>query len=151
MGQPQVCTIPYNIMGLSHNYKVHLELRLMALLETSGDAIGVWIPWPCWRLNSTTKALAHVLRLLGSNIHHCPGTIFKFYTLGYRDHYHRQRLSDGLLCQQKKAVVSDSIDNIQERMSIVMWTSTNANRTVLSVQVYLFLSPMLICKTIILT
>jgi hypothetical protein len=95
--------------------------------------VGVLQPQP-------NRNIAHVLWLLGIDVRPCPGIIPKSYTLRYRDIY-RRRLSDELLCQQMKAVVSDFIDNIQERMSIAMLTSANAKRTGLFVYVHLFLSP----------
>jgi hypothetical protein len=75
-------------------------------------------PLAMFMLNAT-KALAHVLQLPGNNIRPCPGIIPKSYLLSYRDLYHRH-LAESHLRQKKKSVISDGIDNIQERMSIAM-------------------------------
>jgi hypothetical protein len=68
---------------------------------------------------STTKTLAHVLQLPESDVLPCPGMIPKSFILGYRELYHR-KLGEACERQEKKAVMSDSIDDIQERMLVAM-------------------------------
>ena len=52
-----------------------------------------------------TQALVHlVLWLLWSDVRSCPGIIYKSYTLGYSDLYHR-RLSDWTCASIEKAVI----------------------------------------------
>jgi hypothetical protein len=63
---------------------------------------------------SATKALAHVLRLPGSNVLPCPGIIPETFALGYKDLYKR-KMEDGCFRSNKKNAITDSIDNIQER------------------------------------
>jgi hypothetical protein len=84
--------------------------------------------WRCdWCMNppamfasfSTTKALAHVLRLLGSDVCPCTGIITKTFALGYKDLY-RRKMDVGRSCSNDKNSMADSIDNIQERTSGAM-------------------------------
>ncbi len=62
---------------------------------------------------SATKALAHVLRLPGSNVHPCTGIIPETFALGYKDIHTRKTEAD---CSRsnKKYSMTDSIENIQE-------------------------------------
>jgi hypothetical protein len=68
---------------------------------------------------SATKALAHVLRLLGSNVRPCTGIITKTFALGYKDLY-RRKMDVGRSRSNNKNSMADFIDNIQERMSGAM-------------------------------
>ncbi len=68
---------------------------------------------------SATKALAHVLRLLGSDGCHCTGIITKTFALGYKDLY-RRKMDVSRSHSNNKYSMADSIDNIQERMSGAM-------------------------------
>ena len=60
----------------------------------------------------TTKALAHVLRLPGSDVHPCTGIIPETFMLGYKDLYTRKM--EAGRSRSKKNSMTDSIDNIQE-------------------------------------
>jgi hypothetical protein len=84
--------------------------------------------WRCnWCINppamfasfSTTKALAHVLRLPGSDVRLCTGIITKTFALGYKDLY-RRKMDVSRSRSNNKNSMEDSIDNIQERMSGAM-------------------------------
>ena len=84
--------------------------------------------WRCdWCMNppamfasfSATKALAHVLRLPGSDVRPCTGIITKTFALGYKDLY-RRKMDVGRSRSNNKNSMADSIDNIQERTSGAM-------------------------------
>jgi len=62
---------------------------------------------------SATKALAHVLRLPGSDVRPCSGIIPKTFMLGYKDLYSR-KMKAGRSRSGNKSSISDSIENIQE-------------------------------------
>ncbi len=79
---------------------------------------GCMNPLAMFTLNAT-KALVHVLWLTENDIHPCLGIIRKSCLLSYRDLYCRH-LTESCAHQKKKSVMSDGIDNIQERMSIAM-------------------------------
>jgi hypothetical protein len=68
---------------------------------------------------SATKALAHALRLPGSNVHPCTGIITKKIALGYKDLY-RRKMDVSRSRSNNKNSMADSIDNIQERTSGAM-------------------------------
>ena len=63
---------------------------------------------------SATKALAHVLRLPGSDVRPCTGIIPETFMLGYKDLYERKMKSSRSRSGNKSSI-SDSIENIQER------------------------------------
>ena len=63
---------------------------------------------------SATKALAHVLRLPGSDVCHCTGIIPENFALGYNDLYTR-KMEAGCSRSYNKNSMTDSIENIQER------------------------------------
>ncbi len=84
--------------------------------------------WRCnWCMNppamfasiSATKALAHVLRLPGSDVRPCTGIITKTFALGYKDLY-RRKMDISRSHSNNKNSMADSIDNIQERTSGAM-------------------------------
>ena len=84
--------------------------------------------WRCnWCMNppamfasfSATKALAHVLRLPGSDVRPCTGIITKTFVLGYKDLY-RRKMDVSHSCSNNKNSMAESIDNIQERTSGAM-------------------------------
>jgi hypothetical protein len=68
---------------------------------------------------STTKALAHVLRLPGSNVRPCTGVIPETFALGYKDLYSR-KMKAGRSHSDNKKSMTDSIENIQERTTGAM-------------------------------
>ena len=79
--------------------------------------------WRCdWCMNppamfssfSATKALAHVLRLPGSDVRPCTGIITKTVMNGYKDIYKRKMESSRTRSDNRKSM-TDSIENIQER------------------------------------
>jgi hypothetical protein len=63
---------------------------------------------------SATKALAHVLRLPGSDVRPCTGIIPKTFMLGYKDLYSR-KMEAIRSRSNNKNTMTDSIENIQER------------------------------------
>jgi hypothetical protein len=71
---------------------------------------------------STTKALAHVLRLPGSDVHPCTGIITETFMLGYKDLYTR-KMEAGCFLINNKNSMTDSIENIQERTACAMWAA----------------------------
>ena len=83
--------------------------------------------WQCdWCINppamfsfSATKALAHVLRLPGSDVRPCTGIIHETFALGYID-LHTRKMEAGLSRSNKKYSMTDSIQNIQERTAGAM-------------------------------
>ncbi len=84
--------------------------------------------WRCdWCINPpamfasfiATKALAHVLRLPGSDVHPCTGIITETFALGYKDLY-RRKMDVSRSRSNNKNSMADSIDNIQERTSGAM-------------------------------
>jgi len=84
--------------------------------------------WRCnWCMNppamfssfSATKALAHVLRLPGSDVRPCTGIITETFALGYKDLY-RRKMDVSHSRSNNKNSMADSIDNIQERTSGAM-------------------------------
>ncbi len=75
---------------------------------------------------NATKALDHVLQLPVNNVHPCQGIIPKSYLFSYRDLYHRH-LMESCVHQMKKSVMSDDMDNIQERMSVAI-LAANTNK-----------------------
>jgi len=91
--------------------------------------------WRCnWCMNppamlltlSTTKALAHVLRLPGSDVRPCSGIIPETFALGYKD-LHARKMEAGCSCSNKKYSMTDSIENIQERMAGAMLVASAAS------------------------
>ena len=68
---------------------------------------------------SATKALAHVLRLPGSDVHPCTGIIPKTFMLGYKDLYTR-KMEAGCSRSNNKNSMTDSIENIQEKTAGAM-------------------------------
>jgi hypothetical protein len=60
---------------------------------------------------SATKALAHVLRLPGSDVHPCTGIIPETFMLGYKDLYTR-KMKAVRSCSDNKNSMTDSIENI---------------------------------------
>ena len=70
---------------------------------------------------SATKALAHVLRLPGSDVRPCTGIIPESVMLGYKDLYSR-KMESSRSRSGNKSSISDSIENIQERTAGAMST-----------------------------
>ena len=68
---------------------------------------------------SATKALAHVLRLPGSDVRPCSGIIPESFMLGYKD-LHSRKMEAGRSRSGNKSSISDSIENIQERTAGAM-------------------------------
>jgi len=68
---------------------------------------------------SATKALAHVLRLPGSDVRPCTGIIPETFMHGYKDHYTR-KMESGHSHLDIQNSMTDSIENIQERTSGAM-------------------------------
>jgi hypothetical protein len=68
---------------------------------------------------SATKALAHVLRFPGSDVHPCTGIIPETFALGYKYLYTR-KMEVGRSCSGNKYSMTDSIENIQERTAGAM-------------------------------
>jgi len=68
---------------------------------------------------SATKALAHVLRLPGSDVRPCTGIIPETFALGYKD-LHTRKMEAGRSRSNKKYSMTDSIQNIQERTASAM-------------------------------
>jgi hypothetical protein len=91
----------------------------MELLEMGGDAILVYESLGNYCAFSAIKALAHVLRLSGSNVHPCLGRIPKPFVLVCKDLYSR-KVEEVWSRQNKKKSMTCSIDNIQERTSCAM-------------------------------
>ena len=90
--------------------------------------------WRCdWCMNppamfssfSATKALAHVLRLPGSDVRPCTGIIPETFMLGYKDLYSR-KMEAGRSRSGNKSSISDSIENIQERTAGAMSAARSA-------------------------
>ena len=90
--------------------------------------------WRCdWCMNppamfssfSATKALAHVLRLPGSDGRPCTGNIPETIALGYRDLYKR-KMDAGRSRSDNKNSMTDSIDNIQERTAGAIMSAASA-------------------------
>ena len=84
--------------------------------------------WRCdWCMNppamfvsfSTTKALAHVMQLPGSDVRPCTGIIPETFALGYKD-LHSRKMEAGRSRSNKKYFTTDSIENIQERTAGAM-------------------------------
>ncbi len=84
--------------------------------------------WRCdWCMNPpamfstfiATKALAHVLWLLGSDVRPCTGIIPETFALGYKD-LHSRKMEAGRSRSNKKYSMTDSIENIQERTAGAM-------------------------------
>lgn len=71
---------------------------------------------------SATKALAHVLRLPGSDVRPCTGIIPETVMLGYKDLYSR-KMESSRSRSGNKSSISDSIENIQERTAGAMWAA----------------------------
>jgi hypothetical protein len=99
----------YSIWDCPHINKFTLE-------ENGVDRNG----WRCdWCMNppamfstfSATKALAHVLRLPGSDVCHCTGIIPENFALGYNDLYTR-KMEAGCSRSYNKNSMTDSIENI---------------------------------------
>jgi len=78
---------------------------------------------------SATKALAHVLRLPGSDVRPCKGMIPKTFMLGYKDLYSR-KIEAGHSRSGNKSSISDSIENIQERTAGAMSAASAGVRLV---------------------
>ena len=74
---------------------------------------------------SATKALAHVLRLPGSDVRPCSGIIPESFMLGYKDLYLR-KMEAGRSRSGNKSSISDSIENIQERTAGAMSAARSA-------------------------
>ena len=76
---------------------------------------------------SATKALAHVLRLPGSDVRPCIGIIPETVMLGYKDLYSRKMEA---VCSRlaNKSSISDSIENIQERTAGAMSAASAGGR-----------------------
>jgi hypothetical protein len=81
--------------------------------------------WRCdWCMNppamfstfSATKALAHVLRLPGSDVSPCTGIITETVMNGYKDLY-KKKMESGRSRSDNRNSMTDSIENIQERMA----------------------------------
>jgi hypothetical protein len=68
---------------------------------------------------SATKALAHVLRLPGSDVRPCTGIIPETVMLGYKELYSR-KMESSRSRSGNKSSISDSIENIQERTAGAM-------------------------------
>ena len=90
--------------------------------------------WRCdWCMNppamfssfSATKALAHVLRLPGSDVRPCTGIIPESVMLGYKDLYSR-KMESSRSRSGNKSSISDSIENIQERTAGAMSAARSA-------------------------
>ena len=79
---------------------------------------------------SATKPLAHVLRLPGSDVRHCPGIISKTFALGYKD-LHTRKMEAGRSRSNKKYSMTDSIENIQERTAGAMLVASAPSAGVL--------------------
>ena len=73
---------------------------------------------------SATKALAHVLRLPGSDVP-CTGIIPETFALGYKDLYTR-KMEAGRSCSDNKNSMTDSIENIQERTAGAIMSAASA-------------------------
>jgi hypothetical protein len=63
---------------------------------------------------SATKALAHVLRLPGSDVRPCTGIITETVMNGYKDLYKRN-MESGCSRSDNRNSMTGSIENIQER------------------------------------
>ena len=74
---------------------------------------------------SATKALAHVLRLPGSDVRPCTGIIPESVMLGYKDLYSR-KMESSRSHSGNKSSISDSIENIQERTAGAMSAARSA-------------------------
>jgi hypothetical protein len=74
---------------------------------------------------SATKALAHVLRLPGSDVRPCTGRIPEAIALGYKDLYTR-KMDAGRSCSDNKNSMTDSIENIQERTAGAIMSAASA-------------------------
>jgi hypothetical protein len=68
---------------------------------------------------SATKALAHVLRLPGSDVRPCKGIIPETFMRGYKDRYTR-KVESGRSHSDIRNSMTDSIENIKERTSGAM-------------------------------
>jgi len=86
----------------------------MELLKTGGDVNWCMNPPAMCLTFSATKALAHVLRLPGSDVSPCTGIIPETFMLGYKDLYLRKMLVIRSRSNNKNSM-TDSIENIQER------------------------------------
>ena len=129
--------------------------------------------WRCdWCMNppamfstfSATKALAHVLRLPGSNVRPCAGIIPETFALGYKYLYTR-KIEAGRSRSNHKNSMTYSIENIQERMGGAISVASTASAGVrlaatsegaqvnvvcwCKFSITLF-PPLLFCKTIVL-
>ena len=114
----------YSIWDCPHLNKVTLE---------ENGVVKNW--WRCdWCMNppamfstfSATKALAHVLRLPGSDVRPCTGIILETFALGYKD-LHARKMEAGCSRSNKKYSMTDSIENIQERMAGAMLVASAAS------------------------
>jgi hypothetical protein len=122
------------LLGVPHShYNIIWDCPKINKVSTEVNGISKH-GWRCdWCMNppamfalNATKALAYVLQLPENGIHPCQGIIPESYLLSYRDLYHRH-LMEGCVHQMKKSVMSDGIDNIQERMSVAMLVA-NTNK-----------------------
>jgi hypothetical protein len=83
---------------------------------------------------SATKALAHVLRLPGSDVRPCTCIIPKIFMLGYKDLYSKKMK---VICSQSnnKNSMTDSIENIQERTAAGSMSVASAGVCLVAVSV----------------
>jgi len=85
--------------------------------------------WRCdWCMNtpamfaafSTTKALAHVLRLPGSDVRPCTGIIPETFALGYKDLYKR-KMETGRSCSNNKTLLQIPLITSRRGWQVQCW------------------------------
>ena len=107
----------YSIWDCPHINKFTLEEN--GVVKNGWRCNWCMIPPAMFSSFSATKALAHVLRLPGSDVHPCTGIIPETFALGYEDLY-TKKMEVGRSHSGNKYSMTDSIENIQERTAGAM-------------------------------
>jgi len=115
----------YSIWDCPHLNKVTLEEN--GVVKNGWRCDWCMTPPGMFSSFSATKALAHVLRLPGSDVRPCTGIIPKTVMLGYKDLYSR-KMEAVRSRSANTSSISDSIENIQERTAGVMSAASAGGR-----------------------